>query len=297
MNLQQIDLNLFLVFDAVYRERNLTRAAEALAVTQPAISNALTRLRRSLDDPLFVRTAHGMLPTPVADNLAPKVSAALQLLDAGTRAGADFNAAESNKVFRLSLNDLAEVSLLPRLLERVQQEAPAVRIESYYVGREQLVSEMTAGRVDLGLDVPLRGQLQLRHQALSHQPYVCLLRPDHPLKRLKTLEDYLGLKHILVSNRRSGLGHIEIALEGLGVARHVALRTPHYMMAAQIVDRTDLALTAPASIATRLQLKALPLPFSVPDVGWNLYWHKNADQDGANRWLREHLIALFDELV
>jgi DNA-binding transcriptional LysR family regulator len=134
MNLQQIDLNLFLVFDAVYRERNLTRAAEALAVTQPAISNALTRLRRSLDDPLFVRTAHGMLPTPVADNLAPKVSAALQLLDAGTRAGADFNAAESNKVFRLSLNDLAEVSLLPRLLERVQQEAPAVRIESYTSG-------------------------------------------------------------------------------------------------------------------------------------------------------------------
>lgn len=297
MNLQQIDLNLFLVFDAVYRERNLTRAAESLAVTQPAISNALTRLRRSLDDPLFVRTAQGMLPTPVADNLAPKVSAALQLLDAGTRAGADFDADDSAKVFRLSLNDLAEVSLLPRLLELLQREAPGVRIESYYVGREQLVAEMAAGRIDLALDIPLRGQLQLHHQSLSRQPYVCLLRPDHPLNKLETLEDYLALKHILVSNRRAGLGHIEIALEALGVARHVALRMPHYMMAAQIVGQTDLALTAPASIAPRLGLKALVLPFSVADVAWNLYWHKNADEDPANRWLREHLMALFDEFV
>lgn len=292
MRLQQVDLNLFLVFDAVYQERNLTRAAVLLSVTQPAISNALNRLRRSLGDPLFVRTAQGMLPTPVAENLAPKVSAALQLLEAGARVGDSFNARESTKVFRISLNDLAEVSLLPSLLELLQHEAPGIRIESYYVARDDLVAELAAGSVDLGLDVPLRGQLQLCHAPLITNPYVCLLRPDHPVEKLETIEDYLQLQHVLVSNRRSGLGHIDIALESLGQARHISLRMPHYIMGAQAVMRSDLALTAPVSITAHLALKALPLPFQVAPVGWNLYWHKQADEDPANIWLRQRLLAI-----
>src|SRR6185312_10545928 len=131
MRSSKVDLNLFVVFEAVYRTRNLTRAAEALFITQPAVSNALARMRKAFDDPLFVSTSSGMVPTPAAENIIGRVREALQLLDSSTHAGGRFDPATSQRTFRLSMNDLTEALLLPALEDALQRLAPGIRIESY----------------------------------------------------------------------------------------------------------------------------------------------------------------------
>ncbi len=292
MRLNQVDLNLFVVFDAVYSERNLTRAAERLRVTQPAVSNALGRLRAALDDPLFVRTPGGMRPTALADNIVGQVRQALGLLDLGTRKTAPFRPDTSARVFRLSMNDLAEAVLLPELQAGLQAEAPGIGVESYYVPRRDLTAELASGRLDLAIDVPSLATASATRAPLPPQHYVCMLRPDHPAARTPlTLERYLDLGHVHVSSRRRGAGHADIALSRLGAERDIRLRVQHYLVAPLIVATTDLALTAPAALARGHELAILDLPFAVEPLDWQIYWHPSADREPANAWLRERLLG------
>ncbi|WP_226667653.1 LysR family transcriptional regulator [Microbulbifer aggregans] len=295
MQLQQIDMNLFPVLDAIYATRNLTRAAERLHITQPAVSNALARLRRSLDDPLFIRTPNGMSPTPLTESIMPRVQQALALLGSSIAEQHTFDPASAQKTLRMSMNDMAETLLLPRLLEHLQQAAPGIGIESYYVPRDQLVKELAANSLDFGLDIPMVSATQLQQQRLVADRYQVMLRPDHPLagQRSLTLEQYLALEHIHVSSRRSGPGIADIALNKLGRRRKVKLRVQHYRVAPMVVQKTDLALTIPASLARQHSAKLFELPFQIPQMDWHLLWHRSQDDDGANRWLREQIIALF----
>ncbi len=295
MQLQQMDMNLFLVLEAIYNERNLTRAAEQLHITQPAVSNALARLRRTLDDPLFTRTPAGMSPTPLTERIMPKVQQALALLGGSLSEERQFDPASARKTLRLSMNDMAETLLLPRLLERLQQLAPGISVESYYVPRDQLVKELAANTLDFGLDIPLATATQLQQQRLVNDRYLCMLCADHPLAEQTslTLEQYLQLEHIHVSSRRSGPGLVDIALNKLGRRRNIKLRVQHYRVAPLVVLRTDLALTVPASLANQYPARLFELPFQIPQMDWHLLWHKNQHDDPANRWLRGELMELF----
>lgn len=288
-------MNLFPVLDAIYATRNLTRAAERLHITQPAVSNALARLRRSLDDPLFIRTPTGMSPTPLTESIMPRVQQALALLGSSITEQHTFDPASAQKTLRMSMNDMAETLLLPRLLEHLQQVAPGIGIESYYVPRDQLVKELAANSLDFGLDIPMVSATQLQQQRLVADRYQVMLRPDHPLagQSSLTLEQYLALEHIHVSSRRSGPGIADIALNKLGRRRKVKLRVQHYRVAPMVVQKTDLALTIPASLARQHSAKLFELPFQIPQMDWHLLWHRSQDDDGANRWLREQIIALF----
>lgn len=295
MQLQQMDMNLFLVLEAIYNERNLTRAAEQLHITQPAVSNALARLRRTLDDPLFTRTPAGMNPTPLTERIMPKIQQALALLGGSLSEERRFDPASARKTLRLSMNDMAETLLLPRLLERLQQLAPGISVESYYVPRDQLVKELAANTLDFGLDIPLATATQLQQQRLVNDRYLCMLRADHPLAERTnlTLEQYLLLEHIHVSSRRSGPGLVDIALNKLGRRRNIKLRVQHYRVAPLVVLRTDLALTVPASLANQYPARLFELPFQIPQMDWHLLWHRNQHDDPANRWLRGQLMELF----
>ena len=295
MQLQQIDMNLFLVLEAIYNERNLTRAAEQLHITQPAVSNALARLRRTMDDPLFTRTPAGMQPTPLTESIMPKVQRALSLLGGSLSEQRRFDPSTAEKTLRLSMNDMAETLLLPRLLERLQRRAPGISVESYYVPRDQLVKEMAANTLDFSLDIPLATATQLNQQRLVNDRYLCMLRADHPLadQTSLTLEQYLQLEHIHVSSRRSGPGLVDIALNKLGRRRRIKLRVQHYRVAPLVVLRTDLALTVPASLASQYSARLFELPFQIPQMDWHLLWHKSQHDDPANRWLREQLLDLF----
>ncbi|WP_244506309.1 LysR family transcriptional regulator [Microbulbifer marinus] len=295
VQLQQMDMNLFLVLEAIYNERNLTRAAEQLHITQPAVSNALARLRRTLDDPLFTRTTGGMSPTPLTERIMPKVHEALVLLGGSLREQRHFDPATAEKTLRLSMNDMAETLLLPRLLERLQQVAPGIAVESYYVPRNELVKELSANMLDFGLDISLATTTQLQQQRLINDRYLCMLRADHPLAKQDslTLEQYLALDHIHVSSRRAGPGVVDIALNKVGRRRNIKLRVQHYRVAPLVVLRTDLALTIPASLANHYQARLFELPFQVPRLDWHLLWHNNQHDDPANRWLREQLLDMF----
>jgi DNA-binding transcriptional LysR family regulator len=293
MPLPKVDLNLFAVFDTVYTERNLTRAAKVLHITQPAVSNALRRLRAAFNDPLFVRTPRGVAPTPVADTIAGRVREALNLLEISLTESARFVPRESRKSFVLGVHDIEEAILIPRLMRRLAREAPQISLECVSVPRRDLEQELAAGGLDFALDVPLFSVPQLCRHQVSTERYFCVLRRDHPLQdRELTLDRYLELEHIHVSTRRKGVGHVDRALEQLGRARRIALRMMSYVAAPQVVASTNLALTVPRSLATLYDLRMLELPFAVESLDQYLYWHKSADEDRANVWMRGVLLDL-----
>lgn len=293
MRLNKIDLNLFVVFDAIYMQGNLTRAAEVLCITQPAVSNALARLRLIYDDALFVRTGKGMVPTPLTENIISGVQSALQLLSSSLQEGQLFDPFISEKTFRLSMNDMAEAMIMPKLLSQLQQQAPKAGIECCYVPREDIERELAAGSLDIALDAPFVAVGQMQTQALLKQRYACAVRRDHPkIGETISLDEYLALDHLQVSSRRKGRGYEDIGLNRLGRQRKIKMRVQHYQVAPLLVAQTDMALTIPISMAQNYDLKILELPYSLPALDWNIYWHKSADQDQANLWLRNLIAGL-----
>lgn len=294
MNLSKVDLNLFIVFDAIYTEANLTRAGQIVGITQPAVSNALSRLRETFNDPLFVRTAQGMVPTPMAQNIIGPVRSALALLRVSVQESRIFNPLQASKTFRISMTDLTEAVILPPLFQRLRRLAPKVVIESFLSKRRETTMDLAAGRLDFAVDAPLNTDPQVRHVKLMEDRYVCAMRAGHPaFKDRLSLDDYLGLTHIHISSRRGGLGHIDLALGKLGHQRRIALRSQHYLMASQVLLQTDMVMTVPERFARRNGLSFVALPVhDLPPVETHLFWHESTDQDPANRWMREQMIEL-----
>ena len=293
MSLNKVDLNLFIVFDAIYTEANLTRAGQIVGITQPAVSNALARLRDTFNDPLFVRTAQGMVPTPMAQNIIGPVRHALQLLRVSVQESRIFDPAQASKTFRMSMPDLTEATLLPPLFRRLRRLAPGVKVESMLARRRETTTELAAGHLDFALDAPLNTDPQVRHVKLLEDRYVCAMRADHPLARQKlTLEQYLSLSHIHISSRRSGLGLVDLALGRMGLQRRVALRSQHYLMASQVIAQTDMVVTVPERFARHHGLHQAELPVDLAPLETHLYWHESTDQDPANRWMREQLVEI-----
>ncbi len=294
MNLNKVDLNLFIVFDAIYTEANLTRAGQIVGITQPAVSNALARLRETFNDPLFVRTAQGMVPTPMAQNIIAPVRSALQQLRISVQESRTFTPSQANKTYRISMTDLTEAVVLPPLFQRLRRMAPNVSIESMLSRRRDTTKELAAGRLDFAVDAPLNTDPQVRHVKLMEDRYVCAMRRGHPLSKDKiSLDEYLSLTHIHISSRRSGLGYIDLSLGKIGLQRRVALRSQHYLMASTVMQSTDLAMTVPERFARRNDLHYVALPVNdVPPLETHLYWHESTDQDPANRWMREQIIEI-----
>ncbi|WP_095109993.1 LysR family transcriptional regulator [Pseudomonas sp. Irchel 3E20] len=300
MNLSKVDLNLFIVFDAIYTEANLTRAGQIVGITQPAVSNALARLRETFNDPLFVRTAQGMVPTPMAQNIIGPVRNALSLLRVSVQESRIFNPLQAAKTYRISMTDLTEAVILPPLFQRLRRLAPTVIIESFLSKRRETTKELAAGRLDFAVDAPLNTDPQVRHVKLMEDRYVCAMRKGHALatKEKFTLDDYLSLTHVHISSRRNGLGHVDLALGKMGIQRKIALRSQHYLMASQVLHQTDMVMTVPERFARRHDLHSFSLPINdVPAVETHLYWHESTDQDPANRWMREQMIELCQQVT
>lgn len=292
MKLSQVDLNLFVVFDTVYTEQNLTRAAEILHITQPAVSNALSRLRETVGDPLFVRTARGMRPTPVAHTLIEPVRAALRQFESCLQSRDRFDPASASRVFRINAGDIAEPMFLPALAHHFEQY-PGLRLEVLYIDRRDAPLEMAAGNLDIAIDAPLLSHPELNSIRLLRDSYVCALRQDHPLAHAPlTLEGYLSLRHIHISSRARGQGHVDISLRALSQRRQIAVRLQHYVAAQAVIAATDFALSAPRGLMTHWDVTMLSLPFETPFQELNLFWHKSAEDDPANIWLRETLLAV-----
>jgi len=292
MNLGSIDLNLFVAFDVIYAERNLTRASEVLNITQPAVSNTLARLRMAFGDRLFVRTGNAMLPTPVAQSLIGPVRQALRQLRASVDQLKSFEPATSEKIFNVSLGDSAATTLMPAVVAGLRTIAPHVRVHCSQVDRREIASELASGNLDFALDIPELEKPDLNGVEILKDRFVCVLRQGHPMaKRAMTLDDYLSLQHVMVSSRRRGRGLVDLALARIGKQADAALRVMHFQSALHVVMGSDMAVAVPLSLAARYEVVRKELPFDVPPLRTVLYWHRNADHDPANIWMRKLFIG------
>ncbi|WP_299763937.1 LysR family transcriptional regulator [Ramlibacter sp.] len=295
MHINDIDLNLLRLFDAVYSTRSVSRAAQLLGLTQPAASQGLTRLRTLIHDPLFMRSGGGVQPTPKAQRLADPVRLALATLEQALGETAGFDPALSTRSFHIHMSDIGESRFLPELMVALRERAPGVRLETRPVPREQLNEALDAGRIDFAF-----GFLPMVRDAecveLLHDRYVVLLRADHPFTRQRRTGQALleGLRELEFVGVRSHSDTLRI-LQELKLESRLRLVTEHFLVLPAIVRATDLAAVMPHNIATGFEggYAIVEPDFPQRDFAVALHWSKRFEADPGNRWLRDLIEKLF----
>lgn len=295
---RKLDLNALAVFEAIHRERSVTGAARRLGLTQPTVSFALNRLRRQFDDPLFVRSSRGMVPTPLADELAPAVHDVLETVRRRIVERRSLDPGRIERTLRLCMTDANGLVLLPRLLRHLQQRAPSWRIESVSLPAPQLAAALEAGEVDLGLGNYRTLGAGFYKQRLMPIAYGVIFRKDHPrLAAPLTLGEYVDARHAVMKVPGAGSSIVEDRLAALGLRRDVAITVSHFTLLPALVARTDLVATVPAPVADYFArphgLVATALPLDVPPLVISQYWHHRYDSDPVHRWVRQLLVAAF----
>ncbi len=285
------DLNLLVVFEALYAERNVTRAARRLARTQSAVSHSLRRLREELSDPLFRATRRGLLPTPRAEVVWPKMKEALALVRGALAPPRPFVAKELRRTFVLVTGDYVELVLLPSLVARVRKEAPGVTLV-VRPGSNASARELSTGEHDVAIAPGFAGASELRSQLLFDERFVCVMRAGHPAsKKRLTAQRFAALEHALISPHGSGEGAVDVALRERGLSRDVVVRLPHFLVAPLVIAKSELVIAMPerliASVAEPRKFAVRPMPLDVKGFDVKLFWHPRSDADDGHRWLRE----------
>lgn len=298
MQINRIDLNLLIAFDAIFTEGGITRAAEKMHLSQPAVSHALARLRELFDDPLFERDGRKMVPTPKARGLIGTVQRSLRDLQIMFNDLERFDPATSEKTFTVGMRDLLEAGVLPELASQLVTTAPHIDVSSVRLTRPELEAELAAGVLDVALDVlqPVSDAIHVRRVAQDRM--VVVARQGHPhIGKKFTLEQYLSQSHIQISSRRSGQSFEDVELSRLGIHRRIRIRCQNAYAAFRILSETDLLLTIAEnyarSLAPLFNAQIVPLPLDTAPFDAYLYWHSNVDNDPGNMWLRECIQAIY----
>ncbi|MDR5753316.1 MULTISPECIES: LysR family transcriptional regulator [unclassified Caballeronia] len=294
------DLNLLRVFLAIWDLRSLTAAGDRLGLTQPAVSHALRRLRTLFDDPLFVRTPNGMVPSDAAFRLYPPLAQAIAMINEAMQQLAKFDPKTAQRVFRVSMSDMSEFYFLPPLIALLDREARGIRIDVVNIPVESVSAAMRAGEVDLALGYVPGLDAGCVSQTLFVDEHVCVVRAGHPLRKTKpSREDLSALRYVYASTNATGHRMVEQWLDELNLKRDVVLRLPHFVVAPEIVMNTDLAVIFPKSIARRFNrgkaFRILPLPFALPPIEIQVHSHTQFAADAGIAWLRETIHAMFDQ--
>ncbi|MFM0083877.1 LysR family transcriptional regulator [Paraburkholderia sediminicola] len=301
-NLGIADLNLLRVFLAIWDLRSLTAAGDRLSLTQPAVSHALRRLRNLFEDPLFVRTPNGMVPTDAAFRLYPPLAQAFAIINNAMQQLAKFDPATAQRVFRVSMSDMSEFYFLPPLIALLDREARGIRIDIANIPVESVSAAMRAGEIDLALGYVPGLDAGCVSQTLLLDEHVCVVRAGHPLRRAKpSREDLSALRYVYASTNATGHRMVEQWLDELNLKRDVVLRLPHFVVAPEIVMNTDLAVIFPKSIARRFNrgkaFRILSLPFALPPIEIQVHSHTQFAADAGIAWLRETIHAMFHQLA
>ena len=295
MHISRIDLNLLVVFDTIYAETSITRASRRLNLSQPAVSHALSRLRETVEDPLFTRNGRVMTPTPLARQMIAPIRQSLQTIEATFTNGTRFAPGTAVKHFTVGMRDALEAAVLGRLMRNIAKSAPRVDISAVKSERRELERELSAGTIDAAIDVLLPLPEEVRRERLDTEWLTVVARRGHPkVGPGLTLRTYLAQEHVSVSSRRRGLSAEDFELGRQNRRRRIRLRCQNYFAACRVVGETDLILTMPQRHArilnTQFGNQLLPFPLKVSAFDTYLYWHANADGDPANIWLRRQLI-------
>jgi DNA-binding transcriptional LysR family regulator len=299
MNLRTFDLNLLLVFDAILRERSVMRAAQVLALSQPAVSHALNRLRYLVKDQLFVRTPAGMMPTPRAEQLALPVRKALNDLQLALETET-FTPATAERHFSIAVNNYAAVVLAGPVVAACRAQAPHIRLSLRPSGTLNLLDLLEIGELDLVVSAREAPAERFASQALIEDRYVAVLRRGHPaLRRKLTLPAFADLPHLTISSSGEDIGFVDAALAARGKSRAVELEAP-YLSAGTVLVQSNLVAVLGRQIAQEFR-RAYPieireLPFDAPKLRSLMLWHRRFDDQPAHRWLRETLTATADTI-
>jgi|1186.fasta_scaffold305534_1 DNA-binding transcriptional LysR family regulator len=295
MKLSTFDLNLLLVFEAILRERSVTKAGERLGLSQPAMSHALNRLRWLLKDQLFVRTPDGMVPTPRADELAQPVRRALSDLQSALDPE-EFTPEHADRTFSLAVNNYAAVVLTGPITAECAALAPNVRLTVRPSGTLDVLDLLDRGELDLAisaLDAPAN---RFSSQILVEDHYVAVMRRGHARGRgTLDLASFAGLRHLVISSSGEDMRFVDAALAAEGFAREVILQAP-YLSAGAVLTQSDMVAVLGRRIAEEFR-RAHPimvkgLPFDAPVLRSVMLWHKRLDDQKAHRWLRETITSI-----
>lgn len=300
LELRDIDLNLLVVFDALYRLRRVSATADVLGMSQPTVSNALGRLRRTVADPLFVRTAHGMVPTPFAEGLAVPVADALDRLRNAMNHTEAFDAHATTREFTLALSDVGEVYFLPVLAELCARLAPSLRLSSVRAGTLDIARELAAGRIDLAIGAFAPPSESIFQRRLFEQRYATMFRRGHALGQGPvTLSKFLAARHLLVASPSNPYNEINQLLEKAGVSATSTVRVPHFVAVPYIVSNSELVVTVPHKLAERaaapFALEFVRPPLDLPILQTKMFWHRRFHLDPGNQWLRARIAERFAE--
>ncbi len=300
-NIASVDLNLLVAFDAIFKERNITLAAQRIGLSQPAMSSALGRLRRTFNDALFVRTGRGMQPTPYAQLLAPPIQRACELIADSLLIGATFDPAHATRTFNLYMTDIGEAVFLPRLIGALASAAPAVRVRVLRVPARGAHEAMAAGEVDIAIGLFPDLKAGFFQQRLYRDEFVCIVRSGHPaLRAALTTKVFADMRHAAIDS--AGTGHqavVERAFSRQRLHPRIAVTVPHFMALPAIVAETDLIATIPRRLARTFaaypNITLVAAPLRIPSVDIRQHWHKRYHHDDANKWLRRLLAELYLE--
>ncbi|MBO9515626.1 MAG: LysR family transcriptional regulator [Variovorax sp.] len=299
MHIDTIDLNLLRLFDAIYRARSVSRAADSLGLTQPAASHGLGRLRLLLKDALFIRAPGGVAPTPRADRLAQAVQSALGTLEDALNEPDRFEPGASRKTFRIHMSDIGEGRFLPALMARLGELAPGIRLETLPLLPDEIAPALDSGRIDFAFGF-LPKVRDTQRLVMLKDRYIVLLRQGHPFARARRngqamLEALRKLEYVAVRTHAETIRILQL----LNLEDRVRLTTEHFMVLPAIVRATDLAVVMPRNIARNFAEEGgyaiIEPAFPLRDFTVSLHWSKRFEADPANRWLRGVIEALFVE--
>jgi len=312
MQAGRIDFNLLNYLDVLLRERNVTRAASHLGLSQPAMSNGLRRLRLLFDDPLLIRTSEGMTPTERANELQPVIRDVLSKIDKAVQPQTAFDATTAERVFRIMASDYAESTIFPRILQRLREQAPGISLDIMTPSDVSFL-DVEQGKVDMVINrfdsIP-----QSFHQMdIWKDNFACLFSTENTIRDNFNLETYLQAQHVWVSKTGMGvgvgidpddvrrLGWVDEALNKLGRKRHIAVFTRHYQAAMLMAEQNDLIVTIPAR-AAKLQVNNPRVivkepPFNIPPIDLKMAWSPLLQNNPAHRWMRRLIVEVAKKQV
>lgn len=294
LNLRSFDLNLLVLFDALMSEGNVTRAASKVAVTQSAMSNALSRLRYLFKDELFVRTAKGMEPTPRALELGPSVRSILQQTTRLLTSDLQFDPMTSVDRFSCRMSDLIGSLILPPLMSRLVSESPGLSLEVTHISPDATVNALESDQLDMAISMHLNHKSTVQSQPLFSDRMVCLVRNGHALSSGKmTMKKFLSYGHLRVAMSPTDIRFVDSVLADEGLSRNVTLTVPHWLLVPQILSSTDLISVMSERTAKNLIQSGVvvrPLPFNAEVFFWTLYWHRRYDHSRSHAWVRNKII-------
>jgi DNA-binding transcriptional LysR family regulator len=311
MSVERVDLNLLVYLDVLLREKSVTKAANHLGITQPAMSNGLKRLRALFEDPLLVRTSEGMTATELALEIKPQVRQILSSVEKVIQPERDFDLA-SHRVFRIMASDYAESTLIPQVLREVRKYAPNVTLD-ILTPSDVSFEDVEQGRVDMAINRFDKLPQSFHQKTIWADTFSCMMSKDNPLVNDFTLDNYLEASHIWVSKTGFGvgvgvnpkdvqrLGWVDEALAKIGKKRNISVFTRHYQVAMLLAKENDLIVTLPTRAAQMKQdsrtLVIKEPPFDIPSLDLTMAWSPLLQHNAGHQWLRRLIISVADTIT